>query len=68
MAKLKTHKSTQKRFKITKNGILIHDEKGWRHKNAKRNARVKYRKNGSSALPAVYEKMAKRALPGVSSK
>lgn len=64
MAKLKTHKSTKKRFKITKSGKLIHEVKGWRHKRSKKDASIKYRKRLAAVLSPSSAKVLKRSLPG----
>lgn len=66
MGKLKTHKSTAKRFKISKSGKLMHDVSGFRHMKAKKAARIKYRKNVRVELDKSVAKNIKKLLPGVS--
>lgn len=65
MAKIKTHKSTQKRFKISKTGKLLHDVKGWRHRKSTKTAQIKYRKRVSASMSAGNTKAVRKALPGV---
>jgi large subunit ribosomal protein L35 len=50
MAKLKTHKATAKRFKVTSTGKLVFKAGGWGHLKSKKDARIKYRKRGNRTL------------------
>lgn len=68
MAKLKTHKSTTKRFKTTKSGNLKHKVPGWGHLKAKKTAQIKYRKNKERVLAAPAKKVLAKLVPGISSK
>ena len=45
MAKVKTHKITAKRFRVTKLGKVVYKAAGWRHLKSKKDAKIKYRKN-----------------------
>jgi len=65
MAKLKTHKSTIKRFKISKSGKLVYKAAGWGHLKSKKDARIKYRKNKSRVLEPSFVKELKLLIPGV---
>ncbi len=44
MAKIKTHKSISKRFRVTEHGKLLHDVPGASHLMVKKSARMKNRK------------------------
>jgi large subunit ribosomal protein L35 len=65
MAKLKTHKTTAKRFRVTKTGKLIYKAAGWGHLKSKKNARIKYRKRGERVLEKDFVKNIKKLMPGV---
>lgn len=66
MAKLKTHKSTIKRFKISKSGKLVYSAAGWGHLKSKKDAHVKYRVRGERTLAKPLVKSIKKLLPGTS--
>lgn len=68
MGKLKTHKATAKRFKISKTGKLVFTKPGFGHLNSKKDAVIKYRKNRPQSLSKDFTKKLKKLLPGVSSK
>ena len=68
MAKIKTHKGTAKRFKITKTGKMQFSAPGFGHLNSKKDAVAKYRKNTDRYLDEKMSKNLKKLLPGVSSK
>ncbi len=44
MPKIKTHKATAKRFKVTKNGKVIHRQSGQNHFNARESGTITRRK------------------------
>lgn len=68
MAKLKTHKSTTKRVKLTKTGKFKYKVAGWGHLKAKKGAKIKYRKNLDRVLSKPATKALKKLVPGISSK
>ncbi len=67
MAKLKTHKSIAKRFKVTGKGNLKFKKPGVRHLNAKKSVAQRRRKNSSKILDNVTRKYIVKSLPGLSS-
>jgi large subunit ribosomal protein L35 len=68
MGKLKTHKGTAKRFKISKTGKLQFSAPGFGHLKSKKDAVIKYRKNRARSLSKDFSKKLKKLLPGVSTK
>ena len=66
MGKLKSHKSTLKRFKITKSGKFKFKAMGWSHKNAKKGAKIKYRKNLRRVLSEASKRSLVKLIPGLS--
>lgn len=68
MAKRKTHKSTIKRFKITKTGKLKHEAAGASHLMVKKSARVKNRKSSMRVLAKSASKAVMEGIHGVSFK
>jgi ribosomal protein L35 len=68
MAKLKTHKSTVKRFKLTKTGNFKYKVAGWGHLKSKKSAKIKYRKNVDRILANDSRKGLAKLVPGLKSK
>lgn len=68
MAKIKTHKSSVKRFRVTKTGKVVYKSAGWGHLKAKKLARIKYRKNVNRSLSASAIKTLEHTAPGLFSK
>jgi len=68
MAKLKTHKSSSKRFRVTKSGKLVYKAPGWAHLKAKKMAKIKYRKNVGRSLTDAAKKTLEHTAPGLLSK
>jgi ribosomal protein L35 len=66
MAKIKTHKSTMKRFRVSKTGKLVYKAAGWAHMKAKKGAKIKYRKNVSRTLADASRRVLVKQLPGLS--
>ncbi len=65
MAKIKTHKSSVKRFRVTKSGKLVHKVAGWAHLKAKKVAKIKYRKNVGRSLNDSAIKTLEHTAPGL---
>lgn len=68
MGKLKSHKSSLKRFTITKSGKFKYKPAGWGHLKAKKGAKIKYRKNVSRTLSPASQKALVKINPGLSMK
>ncbi len=68
MGKLKTHKATVKRFKVSKSGKLQFSAPGFGHLNSKKDAVIKYRKNRTRVVSAGMAKKLKRLMPGTKTK
>jgi large subunit ribosomal protein L35 len=68
MGKLKTHKATAKRFKVSKSGKLQFEAPGFGHLNSKKDAVVKYRKNRTRIVSSTMARKLKKLLPGTSTK
>lgn len=64
MAKLKTHKGIAKRFKVTATGKFLYRASGWNHMKAKRDARIKYRKNAPRELSEDTARVLKKHYKG----
>lgn len=62
MAKLKTHKSAEKRFKVSKSGKLLHATPGYNHLKSKKAARIKYRVRQDRSLSEKAAKNIKKVL------
>ncbi len=65
MAKLKTHKSSAKRFKVTKTGKLMFSASGWNHLKSKKDATTKYRKRNKRNLSKAAGRNVKRLITGI---
>ena len=63
MPKIKTHKSTSKRFKITKNGKIIKRTGGQGHFNSRESGKVTRNKRSDSQISDANKKTIVRAMP-----
>ena len=63
MPKLKTHKATSKRFKITKNGKIIKRTGGQGHFNSRESGNVTRNKRSDSQISDANKKTIVRAMP-----
>ena len=63
MAKIKTHRSAAKRYKLTGTGKVRYKKQGLRHILTKKNAKRKRRLRLPAILSSVEEKRVKRLLP-----
>lgn len=63
MAKLKTHKATAKRIKITKSGKIIKRKAGQDHFNARESGKVTRNKRKKIELEKTHIHRIKEALP-----
>ncbi|MBH41444.1 MAG: 50S ribosomal protein L35 [Candidatus Magasanikbacteria bacterium] len=63
MPKIKTHKSTSKRFKITKNGKIIKRTGGQGHFNSRESGKVTRNKRSDSQISDASKKTIVRAMP-----
>jgi len=62
MPKIKTRKAAAKRFKVTKNGKVMHGHEGKRHILTKKSAKRKRQLRGSDVLSAAETHKVKRML------
>ena len=63
MPKLKTHKGAKKRFKITKNGKVLHSSMNRRHKLAQKNSARKRRLRKVDQLAPTQAAIVRTLLP-----
>ncbi len=63
MAKLRTHKATAKRFRVTKRGKLIRRKAGQDHFNARESSIVTRRKRRDKNVDHSFEKIVRRVTP-----
>lgn len=63
MPKLKTHKGTAKRFRVTKNGKVIKRTAGQNHFNARENGKVGRNKKSDTILSPTVNRIIQIALP-----
>ncbi len=63
MPKLKTHKSTKRRFRITGSGKIMHSRVGKSHLRRKKTPRVKRQYSGEVVVNPSNEPRVKRLLP-----
>ena len=63
MPKVKTRKSAQKRFRITKQGKILRKKTGQDHFNIKESGRKTRKKRGRANLAKADKKHARRMLP-----
>ncbi len=63
MPKIKTHKATSKRFKITKNGKIIKRTGGQGHFNSRESGNVTRNKRSDSQISDANKKTIVRAMP-----
>jgi large subunit ribosomal protein L35 len=64
MPKMKTHKGTKKRFRVTANGKVKHRSAGTSHLAARMSKKRRRRLRGTTVLAAVAAKKIIRALAG----
>lgn len=62
MAKIKTHKATAKRFKVTKNDKIISRKAGQDHFNARENGKTKRNKRRDVDVSATLKKTIKTLI------
>lgn len=62
MGKIRVHKASAKRFKVTSSGKLKYKPSGWGHLKAKKDARIKYRKTMQRILSNDSEKRLKELM------
>lgn len=63
MPKLKTHKGTAKRFRVTKNGKIIKRTAGQNHFNARENGKVGRNKKSDVRMSATLNRVIQITLP-----
>ena len=63
MPKIKTHKATSKRFRITKNGKIIKRTGGQGHFNSRESGKVTRNKRSDSQISDANKKTIVRAMP-----
>jgi len=63
MPKIKTHKATSKRFRITKNGKIIKRTGGQGHFNSRESGNVTRNKRSDSQISDANKKTIVRAMP-----
>lgn len=63
MPKLKTHKGTSKRFRLTGTKKLIRRQAGQDHFNTRESGKVTRRKRGDKLVPKTQERTTKTLLP-----
>jgi len=63
MPKMKTHKSAAKRYRVTRNGKVIHSAPGRRHILTKKNRKRKRQLRGKGTLDHVEQGQIRRLLP-----
>lgn len=63
MPKLKTHKTAQRRFRISSSGKIMHAKIGKSHLRLKKPSRVKRQYAGAVVIHPSNEKRIKRLLP-----
>jgi len=62
MKKAKTHKSTAKRFKVTKTGKILFRQQGFRHLRSKKNKKWLRRKKQMKVAKGMVAKKVKKML------
>ncbi len=63
MPKLKTHKGTAKRFRVTKNGKIIKRTAGQNHFNARENGKVGRNKKSDVTMSSTLNRVIQITLP-----
>jgi large subunit ribosomal protein L35 len=63
MPKMKTHRSAAKRYRVTRNGKVMHPSPGLRHILTKKGRKRKRQLRGKSTLDHVEQAQIKRLLP-----
>ncbi len=63
MPKLKTHKGTAKRFRVTKNGKVIKRTAGQNHFNSRENGKVGRNKKSDTVLSPTVNRIIQITLP-----
>ncbi|MBU0636975.1 MAG: 50S ribosomal protein L35 [Patescibacteria group bacterium] len=63
MPKIKTHKATVKRFKITRNNKILHRKSGQDHFNARESGKVIRNKRRDILVNATEVRIIKRLMP-----
>lgn len=63
MPKVKTHKATAKRFRLTKNGKIMHRKPGQDHFNARESGNTTRKKRRDLEMSKTQEKIIKQLTP-----
>lgn len=63
MPKMKTHKATAKRFRVTKNGKIIKRTAGQNHFNSRENGKVGRNKKSDMVMSATLNRVIQVTLP-----
>lgn len=62
MAKVKTNKTAQSRFRVTKKGKVLYTARGWNHLRSKKSKKVRHRKKGKRKLSSDIRRKVKKIL------
>ena len=63
MPKMKTHKSAAKRYRVTRNGKVVHSRPGLRHILTKKGRKQKRQLSAKGTLDHVEQRQIRRLLP-----
>lgn len=63
MPKMKTHKSAAKRYRVTRNGKVVHSNPGKRHILTKKSQKRKRQLRSKGTLDAVEQRQIRRLMP-----